>query len=94
MVSTLGEIEARIKPPPPKRGSRAVKAPVVKSSEPLQASLIALDPATGEVRAIVGGRDIAGVGLNRACSRSASRALPSSRSSTRLRLRMDIHPQR
>ena len=34
--------------------------------EPLQASLIALDPATGEVRAIVGGRDTSSVGLNRA----------------------------
>src|SRR5439155_12683826 len=32
----------------------------------LQAAFLALDPATGEVRAIVGGRDIASVGLNRA----------------------------
>jgi len=66
VVSSLGEIEARIKPPSPKRGSRAAKASPVRSGEPLQASLIALDPATGEVRAIVGGRDTAGVGLNRA----------------------------
>ena len=52
VVSTLREIESRI--------SRT------KDSEPLQASLIALDPATGEVRAIVGGRETASVGLNRA----------------------------
>jgi penicillin-binding protein 1A len=52
VVSTLREIESRI--------------PRSKDSEPLQASLIALDPATGEVRAIVGGRDTASVGLNRA----------------------------
>ena len=52
VVSTLREIESRI--------------PRTKDSEPLQASLIALDPATGEVRAIVGGRDTASVGLNRA----------------------------
>lgn len=50
VVSSLKEIESRIR----------------QQSEPLQASLIALDPATGEVRAIVGGRDTASVGLNRA----------------------------
>jgi penicillin-binding protein 1A len=37
-----------------------------KDNEPLQASLIALDPGTGEVRAIVGGRNTSSVGLNRA----------------------------
>ena len=37
-----------------------------KDGELLQGSLFALDPATGEVRAIVGGRDVFGVGLNRA----------------------------
>jgi penicillin-binding protein 1A len=51
VTTTLAEIESRI----PKN-----------DGEPLQASLIALDPATGEVRAIVGGRDVNGVGLNRA----------------------------
>jgi penicillin-binding protein 1A len=35
-------------------------------AEPLQAALLALDPVTGEVRAIVGGRDTSSVGLNRA----------------------------
>jgi penicillin-binding protein 1A len=34
--------------------------------EPLQGALIALDPRTGEVRAIIGGRDTDSVGLNRA----------------------------
>jgi penicillin-binding protein 1A len=51
VTTTLAEIESRI----PR-----------KDSEPLQGSLFAVDAATGEVRAIVGGRDIAGVGLNRA----------------------------
>lgn len=49
---SLREIEARI-------GRRS-------DNERLQASLLALDPASGEVRAIVGGRDPASVGLNRA----------------------------
>lgn len=34
--------------------------------DPLQGALLAMDPATGEVRAIVGGRDTDSVGLNRA----------------------------
>ena len=51
LSSSLAEIEARM------RG---------RGDEPLQAALIALDPATGEVRAIVGGRDPHSVGLNRA----------------------------
>ena len=55
VAGSLGEIESRV------RGSKA-KGVV----EPLQASLIALDPATGDVRAIVGGRDTSSVGLNRA----------------------------
>ena len=48
---TLAAIEARI---PGKR------------SDPLQGSLFALDPSTGAVRAIVGGRDVSNIGLNRA----------------------------
>ncbi len=51
VAATLAEIEARIR---------------AKGGEPLQGSLFALDPSTGEVRAIVGGRDVSGVGLNRA----------------------------
>ncbi len=53
VVSSLQEIEARIRPK-------------TKTNDLLQASLIALDPTSGEVRAIVGGRDTASVGLNRA----------------------------
>ena len=64
VVSSLREIESRIRRPSPRRG--AVSTSTIKDSEPLQASLLALDPATGEVRAIVGGRDTASVGLNRA----------------------------
>ena len=37
-----------------------------KGNEPLQAALVALDPATGEVRALVGSRDVTSIGLNRA----------------------------
>ena len=37
-----------------------------RNAPSLQASLLALDPASGEVRAIVGGRDPAHVGFNRA----------------------------
>jgi penicillin-binding protein 1A len=52
VVNSVEEIESRIGKKPDK--------------EPLQASLLALDPSTGEVRAIVGGRDTNSVGLNRA----------------------------
>ena len=55
VVSSLKEIESRL--------SAAARRNV---NQPLQASLLALDPATGEVRAIVGGRDTESVGLNRA----------------------------
>ena len=65
VVETLKEIEARATP---QRASRKGKAPEMPESgdNRLQASLLALDPATGEVRAIVGGRDTSSVGLNRA----------------------------
>jgi len=53
VVSSIEEIESRIRR---RKGEK----------EPLQASLLALDPSTGEVRAIVGGRDTKSVGLNRA----------------------------
>ena len=51
VTSSLRDIESRIK---------------TREDEPLQASLIAIDPGTGHVRAIVGGRDPRSVGLNRA----------------------------
>ena len=50
LSESLARIESRIK----------------RVEEPLQGALIALDVATGEVRAIVGGRDTRSVGLNRA----------------------------
>ncbi|HET9468535.1 MAG TPA: PBP1A family penicillin-binding protein [Vicinamibacterales bacterium] len=63
VVSSLRDIESRLgRVSPRRKGSAAAQTP----REPLQASLIALDPATGEVRAIVGGRDTESVGLNRA----------------------------
>jgi penicillin-binding protein 1A len=55
VVSSLHEIESRL-------GAVTRR----KAKQPLQASLLAVDPATGEVRAIVGGRDTESVGLNRA----------------------------
>ena len=64
VVSSLREIESRIRPRA--RARKAKDTDKDTEVEPLQASLIALDPATGEVRAIVGGRDTASVGLNRA----------------------------
>jgi penicillin-binding protein 1A len=51
LVSSLRQIDATIRP---------------RGTEPLQAALLTLDPATGEVRAMVGGRDTRSVGLNRA----------------------------
>jgi penicillin-binding protein 1B len=52
----LAQLDARLK------GSRAArKKPLARP----QAALIALDPATGEVRALVGGRDYAASQLNR-----------------------------
>jgi penicillin-binding protein 1A len=51
VTSALRAIESRIK---------------TREEEPLQASLLAIDPATGHVRAVVGGRDPHSVGLNRA----------------------------
>ncbi len=53
---SLQEIEERQL----KRKNRAVKA-----TDPLQAALVALDPQTGEVRALVGGRDFKASSFNR-----------------------------
>ncbi len=51
VVGTLRELDAKV--------SRAGK-------DPLEAALVVLDTATGEVRALVGGRETTGIGLNRA----------------------------
>jgi penicillin-binding protein 1A len=48
------------------RRAAAKKEPVVPDAEPLQASLIALDPVTGHVRAMVGGRNFESSNFNRA----------------------------
>lgn len=45
---------------------RKAKMRARPSADPLQAALVALDPATGEVRAIVGGRDFGASHFNRA----------------------------
>jgi membrane peptidoglycan carboxypeptidase len=64
VVSSLRDIESRMASASTPRSIRRPNANGV--GDPLQASLLALDPATGEVRAIVGGRDTSSVGLNRA----------------------------
>jgi penicillin-binding protein 1A len=52
-------------------GRRAARsAPVPDAAAPLQAALIALDPATGHVRAMVGGRDFSESPFNRAVQAS------------------------
>jgi penicillin-binding protein 1A len=48
------------------RRAAAKKQPPVVDAEPLQAALIALDPQTGHVRAMVGGRDFNASSFNRA----------------------------
>ncbi len=45
---------------------RRAKRKVAPSGEPLEAALVALDPTTGEVRAMVGGRDFKASRFNRA----------------------------
>ena len=64
VVSSLRDIESRMASASTPRGIRGPRANGV--GDPLQASLVAVDAATGEVRAIVGGRDTSSVGLNRA----------------------------
>lgn len=47
-------------------GRRAIRAPSAAAAPLLQAALIALDPQSGEVRAMVGGRDFTASSFNRA----------------------------
>lgn len=49
-----------------RRRAAASKRPVEPDAEPLQAALIAMDPTTGQVRAMVGGRDFGDSTFNRA----------------------------
>jgi 1A family penicillin-binding protein len=57
VMRSIGEIEQR---QAKRRGG------AVPSAEPLQGALVALDPKTGEVRAMVGGRDFVASHFNRA----------------------------
>jgi membrane carboxypeptidase/penicillin-binding protein len=70
VASTLRELDARSIAARDTRRPRAggsTKPPQPQSGDShLQAAFLALDPDTGDVRAIVGGRDVASVGLNRA----------------------------
>ncbi len=63
VARTLKEIEARQAARRPK-GARAEANSA--DAAPLQAALVALDPHTGEVRALVGGRDFAASSFDRA----------------------------
>ena len=47
-------------------GLRAIKKTALPASEPLQAALVAVDPATGAMTAMVGGRDYGETQFNRA----------------------------
>lgn len=69
VAQSVKEIEARGARPARvlSKGKKSVPEPKPESGDDrLQGALIALDAATGEVRAIVGGRDTQSVGLNRA----------------------------
>jgi 1A family penicillin-binding protein len=56
IVQTLRQIELR----------QRSKVQAGKKTDPLQAALVAIDPSTGEVRAMVGGRDFSDSRFNRA----------------------------
>ena len=58
IAQSMKEIEAR-------QAARR-KTPAEGPTDPLQAALVAIDPKTGEVRAMVGGRDQKASGFNRA----------------------------
>jgi penicillin-binding protein 1A len=62
----IREIEARREYRHPRRDSVEVRTSPAGEPEYLQGGLIALDPASGEVRALVGGRDFAASPFNRA----------------------------
>ena len=61
------EIEKTLRPPKPPQAAKAnAKAQPPPPGDPLQGALVAIDPATGEVRAMVGGRDFRESSYNRA----------------------------
>jgi 1A family penicillin-binding protein len=59
IAQSLRQIEAR-------RAAKTRPQQSADQSEPLQAALVAIDPASGEVRAMVGGRDFSDSRFNRA----------------------------
>jgi 1A family penicillin-binding protein len=65
VTTGLRELETRTRPARPSKPKGAA-ASAEHNDTHLEAAFLALDPATGEVRAIVGGRDTTSVGLNRA----------------------------
>src|SRR5205085_9858842 len=66
VTASLQEIEAKITSARPATSKKGKAAEPESGDTRLQAAFLALDPATSEVRAIVGGRDPDSVGLNRA----------------------------
>jgi len=66
----LADVEKSLPKPKAPKGKAALKAAAVKQPErdPLQAALISIDPRTGYVRAMVGGRDFRKSAYNRAIS--------------------------
>ena len=68
IVNGLEALEKRRQALAARRQSRRPEAFVgpVKNEDPLQAALIAMDPATGDVRAMVGGRNFTESSFNRA----------------------------
>src|SRR5215210_2725443 len=64
VVQSLQTIDTTRRPPIQSRQVRS--QPAVESDDVLQAALVAIDPQTGAVRALVGGRDFAQSPYNRA----------------------------
>jgi 1A family penicillin-binding protein len=67
LEQSILEIEKTLRPPKAQPAAKGkTQQPV--ASDPLQAALVAIDPATGSVRAMVGGRDFRESSYNRATS--------------------------
>ena len=64
-ATTLEQINARRQAIEARRAAAKKRAPLADPA-PLQAALVAMDPATGQVRAMVGGRDFGASHFNRA----------------------------
>jgi penicillin-binding protein 1A len=66
VIDSLKQIDERRKALAARRAAARKQPPPPPDAEPLQAALVAMDPATGHVRAMVGGRDFTGSTFNRA----------------------------